>query len=70
MLLRTFQAVIPLILAFSLLPFSTAHRIEIDPGEKECYHETLQPQDRVSLYYNSTTDCLRFWTLIDLIACR
>jgi hypothetical protein len=24
------------------------HRIEIDPGEKQCFFETLQPQDKVS----------------------
>lgn len=36
-----------------VLPFlafllsTTAHRIEIDPGGKECYFENLQPQDRV-----------------------
>jgi hypothetical protein len=30
-----------------LLSLSAAHRIEIDPGGKECFHENLQPQDRV-----------------------
>jgi len=24
------------------------HRIEIDPGEKQCFFEALQPQDKVS----------------------
>lgn len=24
-----------------------AHRVEIDPGQRQCYFETLQPQDKV-----------------------
>jgi hypothetical protein len=24
-----------------------AHRIEIEPGQKECFHETLSAKDRV-----------------------
>ncbi|RSH81533.1 p24 complex component [Saitozyma podzolica] len=40
-----------------VLPFlafllsTTAHRIEIDPGGKECYFENLQPQDRMTVTY-------------------
>ncbi|KAI9639537.1 putative COPII-coated vesicle protein [Dioszegia hungarica] len=30
---------------------SNAHRIEIDPGEKECFFEVLQPQDRMTVTY-------------------
>jgi hypothetical protein len=32
------------ILAIAVL----GHRIEIDPGEKQCFFEALQPQDKVS----------------------
>ena len=32
------------ILALTVL----GHRIEIDPGEKQCFFEALQPQDKVS----------------------
>ena len=32
------------ILAITVL----GHRIEIDPGEKQCFFEALQPQDKVS----------------------
>lgn len=35
-------------LALFILHLASAHRIEIDPGEKECFFEALQPQDRVS----------------------
>jgi hypothetical protein len=24
-----------------------AHRVEIDPGQRQCYFETLEPQDKV-----------------------
>lgn len=33
--------------AFVLAMVGTAHRIEVDPGEKACFFEVLQPQDRV-----------------------
>ena len=36
-----------LTLALGVLSFGAAHRIEGEPGEKECFYETLQPQDRV-----------------------
>jgi len=35
-----------LIACFALVGYG--HRIEIDPGEKQCFFETLQPQDKVS----------------------
>jgi hypothetical protein len=30
-----------------------AHRIEIEPGQKECFHETLSAKDRVRGLSNS-----------------
>jgi len=36
-----------LTLALGFLSFGAAHRIEVEPGEKECFYEMLQPQDRV-----------------------
>lgn len=49
-----FRTLIPFLLA---LPLAFAHRIEIEAGEKECFYETLGPQDKVSSlrYYN----CIR-----------
>jgi hypothetical protein len=41
---------------FALALICSAHRIEIEPGEKECFYETLQPQDKVSL---SSAQCRR-----------
>ena len=40
----------PISFVFSLLllPSSHAHRIEIEPGTKECFFESLQPQDKAS----------------------
>jgi hypothetical protein len=35
------------------------HRIEIDPGEKQCFFETLQPQDKVSLRASEASDSER-----------
>jgi hypothetical protein len=36
-----------LLLAFLAIAV-LGHRIEIDPGEKQCFFEALQPQDKVS----------------------
>ena len=36
-----------LLITLVFLALGSAHRIEVDPGEKECFYETLQPQDRV-----------------------
>ena len=36
-----------LLLAFLAITV-LGHRIEIDPGEKQCFFEALQPQDKVS----------------------
>lgn len=37
------------LLALALAALSAvAHRIEIDPGQRQCYFETLQPNDKVS----------------------
>ena len=47
---------------FVLLHLTSAHRIEIDPGDKECFFETLQPQDRVRAVESptqSSADLLR-----------
>ena len=38
-----FKAAVLLLVAAQAL----AHRIEIEPGQKECYYETLSPKDRV-----------------------
>jgi hypothetical protein len=43
MILRLLNLVILACLAITAL----AHRIEIDPGQKQCFFETLQPQDKV-----------------------
>ncbi|WVR07301.1 hypothetical protein IAU60_004342 [Kwoniella sp. DSM 27419] len=33
------------------IPLVLAHRIEIDPGQKECYFESLQPGDKMTVTY-------------------
>ena len=38
------RIILPFLLFLRLI---SAHRIEIDPGGKECFFENLQPQDRV-----------------------
>ncbi|WVQ82445.1 hypothetical protein IAT38_004573 [Cryptococcus sp. DSM 104549] len=48
MLLRPAALFSCLLLAF---PFALAHRIDIDPGEKECFYEELQAQDRMTITY-------------------
>lgn len=51
-----FMPRIPTLLALALgflSVTSSAHRIEVEPGEKECFYETLQPQDRVRLWFSS-----------------
>ncbi|WWC93942.1 hypothetical protein V866_000780 [Kwoniella sp. B9012] len=46
--LTNFLHLFLLVLPFT---FTLAHRIEIDPGEKECYFESLQPKDRMTITY-------------------
>jgi len=41
----------PLLSSFILACVAFAHRIEIDPGDKACYFENLQPQDRMTVTY-------------------
>ncbi|KIR33627.1 COPII-coated vesicle protein [Cryptococcus deuterogattii MMRL2647] len=43
-----FRTLIPFLLA---LPLAFAHRIEIEAGEKECFYETLGPQDKMTVTY-------------------
>ncbi|CAD6566911.1 MAG: p24 complex component [Tremellales sp. Tagirdzhanova-0007] len=38
-------------IAFLILPLASAHRIEIEPGGKECYFENLESQDRMTVTY-------------------
>ncbi|KAL7421497.1 p24 complex component [Cryptotrichosporon argae] len=45
MILRPFLA-----LAALALP-ALAHRIEVEPGQKECYYEHLNPEDRMTVTY-------------------
>lgn len=43
------------ILAIAVL----GHRIEIDPGEKQCFFEALQPQDKVSEWASVSAQRIR-----------
>ena len=35
------------LLGLSFLVLTSAHWVELDPGDKECFHETLEPHDKV-----------------------
>lgn len=37
-----------LVAVLAFLSLSLAHRIDIEPGTKACFYETLNPEDRVS----------------------
>lgn len=63
MILRNLSICLAIILLASQ---STAHRIEVDPGDKTCFFETLQPQDRVGLTATCNL-CLRTETRSILI---
>lgn len=36
------------IAVLALFSFALAHRIDIEPGQKACFYENLNPEDRVS----------------------
>ena len=45
----TYSKMIIRLLLLAILAIAVlGHRIEIDPGEKQCFFEALQPQDKVS----------------------
>lgn len=37
----------PLLTLLLLFSTAVAHRIDVEPGQKECFHEMLQPNDKV-----------------------
>ena len=39
------------LLAAAVWAIARAHRLEIDPGGKECFFESLQPQDKMTVTY-------------------